>query len=95
MPIPTRRRFSDPESGCPRCCGESAEVAARDAVTDAMAGWGVTFDKVADTFDTAAGQLFLEMCHDDAFLAALAQGGRLCGQCAADAAEAAEEDGRG
>ena len=95
MPTTTRVRFFDPESGCPRCCGESAKVAVHDAVTDTMAEWGVTFDKVADTFDTNAGQKVLEMLHDDAFLAALTQDGKLCGQCAADAAEAAAEDGRG
>jgi hypothetical protein len=77
---------------CPKCAADAAETAARDALIDAMAEFGVMSTQVEDTWNTTHGQAVLAMCRDDAEQAAKWDEGELCHEHVALAAEAAAED---
>lgn len=79
---------------CPRCRATEAETAVKDAVSDALAPYGVPWTEVLDSFDTSSGRGFLMHCWADVQRRVKQDGGTLCHDCT-DIAISGDAEDRG
>ena len=77
---------------CPECAAHEAVVSLKDAVMDTLVAYGVPASVVLETWETAIGSQFLEMCEGDVRYETRAQDGKLCFLCEAMAQDAKESE---